>query len=133
MDSIFYARLRIQGAYGEICIDSAKRVMNFDFWYWETITTDIITPTFNNGNGPHCMQYFYLCGDVNRDMRVNIADAVRIISYIFTGGFVPDPMIAADANCDGNINVSDVVVILNYIFRTGHEPCDYNNDGIPDC
>ncbi|MDD4051367.1 MAG: FG-GAP-like repeat-containing protein [candidate division Zixibacteria bacterium] len=65
----------------------------------------------------------YVCGDANRDNKVNIGDAVYIISYIFRGGPAPNPIGAGNANCDGKLNVGDAVYIISYIFRGGPAPC----------
>jgi hypothetical protein len=132
MDSIFNLKISISGGYGEICIDSTYRYAVAGDWLWDDGSGNV-NPTFNDGNGPHCMTYYYKCGDPSRDMRVNVSDAVRIISYAIYGTFTPDPLIAADVNCDGSVNISDAVVIINYVFIGGYPPCDTNNDGIPDC
>ncbi|MDD4050449.1 MAG: trypsin-like peptidase domain-containing protein [candidate division Zixibacteria bacterium] len=65
----------------------------------------------------------YTCGDANSDSKVNIADAVYLISYIFRSGPAPLPEPAGDANCDGKVNVADAVYIIAYVFRGGPEPC----------
>ena len=74
-----------------------------------------------------------VCGDANSDYIVNISDAVYVINFIFTGGFMPIPLESADVNCDEAVNISDVVSIVNYIFAGGNDPCDVDGDGIPDC
>lgn len=76
---------------------------------------------------------YYVCGDANGDLTVNVSDAVGIINYIFVGGISPEPFKAGDANCDEVINVSDAVSIINYVFVSGNEPCDIDGDGTPDC
>jgi hypothetical protein len=63
------------------------------------------------------------CGDANSDGRVNVADAVYLIQYIFLGGPAPDSINAGDANCDGTINLGDVVYLISYVFRGGPPPC----------
>ena len=76
----------------------------------------------------------YVCGDANGDEAVNVADAVFIVNYIFTGGSpAPDPLEAADVDCESNVNISDSVYIINYIFAGGNAPCDPDGDGIPNC
>jgi hypothetical protein len=75
----------------------------------------------------------YVCGDANSDESVNVSDAVSIINYVFIGGVPPSPLVAGDVNCDGTCNVSDAVAIINYVFIGGYDPCDPNDDGIPDC
>jgi len=75
----------------------------------------------------------YICGDATGDEAVNVSDAVHIINYIFAGGPAPDPMEAGDVNCIDDVNVSDAVFIINFIFAGGSDPCDPDDDGVPDC
>jgi hypothetical protein len=65
----------------------------------------------------------YLCGDANGSGNVNISDAVALISYIFSGGAAPIPLLAGDANCDGTVNISDAVYLIAFIFSGGAAPC----------
>jgi len=65
----------------------------------------------------------YLCGDANRDGRVNVADAVFDINYVFKGGPAAYPIKAGDANCDRAYNLGDAVYIVNYVFKNGPPPC----------
>jgi hypothetical protein len=67
--------------------------------------------------------FTYVCGDINCDAQVNVADAVFVINYVFKGGPAPSIFLAADANCDGDINVADGVYIINYVFNGGPAPC----------
>jgi hypothetical protein len=73
------------------------------------------------------------CGDINGDQALGVSDAVYLINYLFINGPAPYPMEIADVNCDGNVNLVDVIYIVNYVFRGGADPCDPNNDGLPDC
>jgi len=84
----------------------------------------------SNGIGDVCE---YICGDANGDADVNVSDAVWIINYVFVNGAPPDPLESGDANCDGDVNVSDAVWIINFVFINGFDPCDTDNNGIPDC
>jgi len=64
-------------------------------------------------------------GDANNDNKINVGDAVFIISYIFREGPEPPIMNAADTNCDGKVNVGDAVYLIGYVFRQGPAPgCD---------
>jgi hypothetical protein len=63
-----------------------------------------------------------LRGDANEDNRVNIADAVFLISYIFKDEDAPLTLTSGDANSDGKINIGDAVYIVNFIFRDGPPP-----------
>lgn len=60
-----------------------------------------------------------LAGDANGDGKINIGDAVYIITYILRDGPLPPCEAEADPNADGKINVGDAVYIIAYIFRDG--------------
>ena len=58
-----------------------------------------------------------ICGNVNGDSSVNLADAVYMINYIFTDGPAPIPVVACmDANTDASVNLADAGYIINYVF-----------------
>ncbi|MDD4052249.1 MAG: dockerin type I repeat-containing protein [candidate division Zixibacteria bacterium] len=79
--------------------------------------------TYTAGDGPGHLDFNYLPGDANGDWKVNIGDAVYLISYIFRGGASPaNPLWRGNANGDRAINVGDAVYIVNYIFRQGPRP-----------
>jgi hypothetical protein len=63
-----------------------------------------------------------LAGDANNDGKVNVGDAVYIISYVFRGGPAPICLLEGDANADGKVNVGDAVYIISYVFRGGPAP-----------
>jgi hypothetical protein len=65
-----------------------------------------------------------VCGDVNGDCAADISDVVYLISYIFSGGSAPNPLLSGDANCDSTVDISDVVYLIAYIFLGGLAPCD---------
>jgi len=65
----------------------------------------------------------YLCGDLDGSGDIDIADAVFLVNYIFSGGAAPNPMAAGDTDCDGEITIADAVVLVNYIFAGGAVPC----------
>jgi len=56
-------------------------------------------------------------GDANQDSRVDIADAVYLLDYLFKGGEKPACLDAADSNDDGGIDLSDPVYLLAYLFK----------------
>jgi hypothetical protein len=65
----------------------------------------------------------YLCGDLDHSGDIDIADAVYLINYIFSGGAAPNPMASGDTDCDGVISIADAVQLVNYIFAGGGVPC----------
>ncbi len=74
----------------------------------------------HNGIGDACD---YVYGDASGDVTVDISDVVYLISYIFSGGSAPSPLLAGDANCDSIVDISDVVNLIAYIFSGGAAPC----------
>jgi hypothetical protein len=66
----------------------------------------------------------FLCGDVNKDGVVNIADVVYLINYLYAHGSAPVPILqVGDVNRDGVVNSADVVYLINYLFVHGSAPC----------
>ncbi len=75
---------------------------------------------YNQGFGG---RYCYLCGDADANGIVSISDAVYLISFIFSGGNPPAPLLAGDADCNGFITISDAVYLISFIFAGGPAPC----------
>lgn len=70
------------------------------------------------------MQVWRYHGDATWDLKINIADAVYIVNYLFKGGPAPKPtFITGDCNCDGFVKIGDAVYIVNYVFLGGNAPC----------
>jgi len=64
----------------------------------------------------------FLRGDSNEDARVDIADAIWLISFLFRGGRAPRCDDAADSNDDGQVNLADVVYTLRFQLFAGPTP-----------
>ena len=56
-------------------------------------------------------------GDANGDGSRNIADAVKILGFLFgqPGGLICED--ALDSNDSGNLNIADAISLLDYLFR----------------
>ncbi len=63
-----------------------------------------------------------LAGDINRDGRRNIGDALYIISYMFSGGPAPVCREQADVNNDSKVNIADVTYYVTWVFQGGPAP-----------
>lgn len=61
-------------------------------------------------------QVDYKRGDVNADRRVDIADPIFLLSFIFGGSAAPRCRPGANANADARIDISDAITILTYLF-----------------
>jgi len=55
-------------------------------------------------------------GDTNADGSLNIADAIRILGYLFSGSRLVYCLKALDANDDGGVNIADAVKVLGHLF-----------------
>jgi len=55
-------------------------------------------------------------GDGNADGSVNVADAVSLLGFLFSGGEPPSCPDTGDVNDDGKIDISDAVAVLRYLF-----------------
>ena len=65
----------------------------------------------------------YICGDVNSDGGINIADLTFLTAYLFGGGIEPVPMLCVgDLNGDSSVNIADLTYIVAYLFGGGPEP-----------
>jgi hypothetical protein len=62
-------------------------------------------------------------GDANNDGKIDVADVILLINYLFIGGPPPDPWVNGDVDCNGEINSEDVVFLINYLFQKGPSPC----------
>ncbi len=67
--------------------------------------------------------------DCNTDGSFNIADAINVLSYLFTGATTPDCRDACDANDDGALNLADAVMMLNDLFVPGSVSIPLPNPG----
>jgi hypothetical protein len=61
-------------------------------------------------------------GDANDDGRVNLADAIDILGWLFLGEAPPRCEESADADHDGAINITDPVALLGHLFLGGPPP-----------
>jgi hypothetical protein len=64
----------------------------------------------------------FVRGRINADDRIDLSDAVALLSYLFLGGVAPACLDAADANDSGTLDLSDPVSLLNFLFLGGPSP-----------
>lgn len=67
---------------------------------------------------PCCADPNFERGDCNADGAFNIADGVRVLSYLFSGGVGLACEKACDGNDDGALNIADAVAMLESLFGT---------------
>ena len=61
-------------------------------------------------------------GDANNDGKVNIADVVFIIDFLFRVGSAPACEAEGNANGDNKTNIADVSYVIAYLFAGGGDP-----------
>jgi hypothetical protein len=64
----------------------------------------------------------FVRGDADQSGVIDITDAVRILSFLFTGGAAPACRDAADADDSGSLAITDAIRILGWLFTGGHPP-----------
>ncbi len=77
-------------------------------------------------------------GDCTQDFSVNLADAINILTALFSGAELGSCEDACDTNDDGGISISDAVYLLGALFNQGplppepHPSCgvDPTSDGL---
>ena len=63
----------------------------------------------------------FIRGEANNDSKINIADAIRVLDYLF--GHKPHSCLdALDTNDDSAVNIADAVYLLAYLFANGPQP-----------
>jgi hypothetical protein len=71
--------------------------------------------------GPYGEKKF-IRGDANRDGVLDIADAVTILAYLYTGGERPTCIDALDVDDSGLLDITDAVRLLSFLFLGGDAP-----------
>ena len=61
--------------------------------------------------------------------RINLADAIFILNWLFRGADAPDCIETANTNDDTGINLADGVYLIGYLFRGSSAP----PSPFPDC
>lgn len=71
---------------------------------------------------PADAQSCFIRGDADDDGALTLADAIRIVNWLFSNGPAPPCEAAADANDDGTVDLSDAIFILQNRFLGGPQP-----------
>lgn len=58
-----------------------------------------------------------ICGDVNADQKIQIADVIYLANYLIKGGPPPCPIEAGYIDADDRITIADAIIIANYLFK----------------
>jgi hypothetical protein len=64
-------------------------------------------------------------GDCSPDLQLNIADAVKVLNFLFIGGGGdPACLAACDSDASGALNITDGIYVLGFLFLGGPAPPD---------
>ncbi|MBI1805759.1 MAG: PKD domain-containing protein [Ignavibacteria bacterium] len=72
-------------------------------------------------------QLDYLCGDVNNDGKVDVADLNYLVNNLKFGGPPPVDLSKADFNVSATVDTGDVEYLTNYLFYGGPAPLCYTS------
>ncbi len=64
----------------------------------------------------------FVRGDANQDGKIDIADAISTLTFLFAHGRVLPCMDAGDANDDEQLNIADAIRTLSFLFGSGVKP-----------
>jgi hypothetical protein len=64
----------------------------------------------------------FVRGDLNGDRRLNMADVVMLLVWLFADSSTPGCLEAADLNDDGRIDVADPVFLLGALYQGSRSP-----------
>jgi len=100
-----------------------------------SVTIEVENPDGLIGKAPKPFNYIpvqveqtFVRGDVNADGRIDIADAIKILGYLFAQSDL-GCFDAADINDDGTINIADPIALLGFFFSGEAPPAP----PFPDC
>ncbi len=81
----------------------------------------LVRPTPGTANAEPALppEAHFVRGDANADGRIDIADAVFALDFLFAHGTEPTCLDGADANDDGRLNLSDATLLLRRVFSAG--------------
>jgi hypothetical protein len=140
-DSIFYEWWCYQGYFAE---NGQKRISTAENYVTyvapakgrqgeETLFDDAIIVAVTDVRGGqswkvgypelHDQEYTCMCGDVDDNLMIDLADVLCLIAYLYHNGPPPvDPFERGDANNDCLIDLGDAMYIINYLYSNGPYP-----------
>jgi len=70
-------------------------------------------------------------GDANSDARIDLADALAVLGYLYLGTGEPECKAAGDLNGDGRVEIDDPISLLRRLFLGDQTPIPFPGPG--DC
>ncbi|MBI4586957.1 MAG: VCBS repeat-containing protein [Planctomycetes bacterium] len=82
-----------------------------------SVFPDLFSGKISIQNPPPPPQEVFIRGDVNMSHKVDLADYISLVTYIYKDGTPPACLDTADIDDNGRLEFVDLVVLLDYIFR----------------
>lgn len=64
----------------------------------------------------------FIRGDCNADSTTDVADAIAVLAYLFSGSTVVTCVDACDVSDDGSLDIGDAIYFLSFQFSGGPQP-----------
>ncbi len=74
-----------------------------------------------------------LRGDADGDDNLNLADAIFLLGFLFSGGDEPPCLAVANADAAGGVDLTDVVFLLQFLFSGGGTPTPMTEAEVAPC
>ncbi len=66
----------------------------------------------------HGVTVLFKRGNANADARIDIADAIFMLTHLFAHGPAPGCRDAGDANDDGKLDIANAIAVLSHLFAS---------------
>lgn len=106
--------------YADSLVFDATGLVEFESYYWRVKALDSAGFYTSYSDAASFLFAEAMCGDVNHDDKVNLADITGVISYVYLDGEAPDPITIGDVNGDGKINLADVTGLVDHVYISGN-------------
>ncbi len=92
-------------------------------YYWRVKASD--SAGFESAYSPTqtFTWYNFTCGDLDGTHTVDIGDLTSMITFMFLGGTLTQPLLAGAIDCDHSVDISDLTWMISYLFLLGPDPC----------
>jgi hypothetical protein len=90
--------------------------------YYDTVSAPAFLRVRDSVRNLTMQPIFGLRGDINHSTKVDAADLILLVNFIFKSGPAPEPYTIGDVNGFPPITSSDLIYLVNYVFKSGPPP-----------
>jgi len=106
------------GTSREVAVVTPPGTGTVDLLYVNPDSSFVMLPNAFRYGADTPVDALFLRGDANRDGTRDIADAIKILAYLFSSDTLKC-LDAADVNDDGKIDIADAIRLLAVLFASG--------------